>query len=149
MKLVAGALLFLVCALVGEGKARSLVRRQRTLAGFMELIREIGDRQLSGLVSFREGALRCPSSPERDQLLALTQGSEAELPLLTREERAALAAYARSESRSLEALRAERDGLLGLLQKGLDRTREELSHKGQVYRSVGYLCGAAALLLVL
>lgn len=149
MKLLSGTLLFLLCALVGEGKARNLVRRQRTLAGLIGLIQQIGDRQLSGLVSFREGALRCPPSPEREQLLTLAQGKEADMPLLTAEERAALAAYARSESRSLEALRTERDGLVGLLQREADRTREELSHKGQVYRSVGYLCGAAALLLVL
>ena len=149
MKLVAGTLLFLLCARVGEGKNRSLVRRERTLLQLHVLIREIGERQLSGLVSFREAVLRCPPSPEQEQLLALTQGKEAGMSLLTVEERAALTAFARSESRSLEALRAERDSLLDLLQKGLDRTREELSRKGQVYRSVGYLCGAAALLLVL
>ena len=149
MKLLAGALLFLLCGLAGEGKARSLVRRERTLGKLHDLIREIGDRQLSGLVSFREGTLRCAPSPERDQLLALSQGKEADMPLLTAEELSALGAYARSESRSLEALRAERDGLLSLLQRERDQTREELSRKGQVYRSVGYLCGAAALLLVL
>lgn len=149
MKLLAGALLFLLCGLVGEGKARSLVRRERTLMKLQELIREIGDRQLSLLVSFREGALRCPASAERDQLLALVDGREAQMPLLTAEELNALGAYARSESRSLTALRGERDGLLALLREARDRTREELSHKGQVYRSVGYLCGAAVLLLVL
>ena len=71
------------------------------------------------------------------------------MPLLTAEERAALGAYARTQSRSLAALRAERDALLTLLQQARDSTREELGRKGQVYRSVGYLCGVAVLLLVL
>ena len=149
MKLLAGALLFLLCGLVGEGKARRLARRERSLKDLHGLIEKIGNWQLSGLVSFREGALRCPSSSERDQLLALAQGKEAELPLLTAEERSALTAYARSDSRSLEALRAQRNALLALLREAQERTRQELSHKGQVYRSVGYLCGAAVLLLVL
>ena len=149
MKLVAGALLFLLCGLAGEGKTRRLVRRERTLTKLYALIEQIGDRQLSGLVSFREGGLRCPPSPERDQLLALVQGKEADMPLLTAEERSALEAYVRSDSRSLEALRAERDALLALLRRESEQTKNELSHKGQVYRSVGYLCGAAVLLLVL
>ena len=149
MKLTAGALLFVLCALVGEGKARRLSRRERTLLCLNGLIEEIGDRQLRLLVSFREAALRCPLSPERDQLLALAQGKEQDLPLLTAEERAALATYARSESRSAEGLRAERDALVSLLQREREHTHEELAHKGRVCRSVGYLCGAAALLLVL
>ena len=149
MKLLAGALLFLLCALAGEGKARRLVRRERTLMKFHELIQKIGDQQLIGLVSFREGVLRCPPSMERDQLLSLAQGKEAELPLLTAEERSALAAYARSETRSVGELRSQRDALLILLRREQDRTREELSQKAQVYRSVGYLFGVAVMLLVL
>lgn len=149
MKLVAGALLFLLCGLAGEGKARRLIRRERTLVKLYELIKEIGDRQLTGLVSFREGAIRCPPSPERDQLLALAQGKEVDMSLLTAEERAALKAYVRSDSRSLEALRTQRDALLTLLRRERDQTKEELSRKGQVYRSVGYLFGVAVLLLVL
>ena len=149
MKLLAGALLFLLCALAGEGKARRLVRRERTLMKFHELIHKIGDQQLIGLVSFREGVLRCPPSMERDQLLSLAQGKEAELPLLTAEERSALAAYARSEIRSVGELRSQRDALLILLRREQDRTREELSQKAQVYRSVGYLFGVAVMLLVL
>ena len=104
---------------------------------------------VTGLVSFREGALHCLPSPERDQLLALAQGKEADMPLLTAEERAALKAYVRSDSRSLEALRTQRDALLTLLRRERDQTKEELSCKGQVYRSVGYLFGVAVLLLVL
>lgn len=149
MKLMAGLALFLLCALVGEGQARRLLRRERTLGKLCELIRQIGDGQLSGLVSFQEAALRCSPSPERDQLLALARSGEPMTPLLTAEERALLLAYARSESRSVSALRRERDALLALLQRERDRTREELSRKGRVYRSVGYLCGAAVLLLVL
>ena len=149
MKLLAGALLFLLCALACEGKARRLVRRERTLMKLYELIQKIGDQQLTGLVSFREGALRCPPSVERDQLLSLAQGKEAELSLLTAEERSALVAYARSETRSVGELRSQRDALLILLRREQDRTREELSQKGQVYRSVGYLFGVAVLLLVL
>ena len=71
------------------------------------------------------------------------------LPLLTDRELAALSAYARSRSRSLETLRAERDALLTLLEGEREQTHGELLHKGQVYRSVGYLGGVAALLLVL
>lgn len=149
MKLVAGAFVFILCGLVGEGKARRLMRRERTLSKLQGLIREIGDRQLTGLVSFREGALRCGASPERDQLLALAEGKEPDMPLLRPEERASLAAYARSESRSIETLRTDRDALLAMLQRERDETGQELARKGQVYRSVGYLCGAAALLLVL
>ena len=149
MKLLAGALLFLLCALVGEKKAKRLTRRERTLIRLHGLIEEIGDRQLSLLVSFREAALRCPPSPERDELLALAQGTDAEIPLLTAEERAALAAYARSETRSMSELRNQRDVLLRLLCRERDQTREELAHKGQVYRSVGYLLGVAVLLLIL
>ena len=91
----------------------------------------------------------CPPSPEREALLKLSGGDDACLSLLTAEESACLAAYARSESRSVAALRSEREALLALLQRERDRTREELGGKGQVYRSVGYLTGAAALLLVL
>lgn len=149
MKLLAGALLFLLCALVGEKKAKRLARRERTLIRLHGLIEEIGDRQLSLLVSFREAALRCPPSPERDELLALAQGTDAEIPLLTAEERAALAAYARSETRSMSELGNQRDVLLRLLCRERDQTREELAHKGQVYRSVGYLLGVAVLLLIL
>lgn len=149
MKLLAGALLFLLCALVGEKKAKRLARRERTLIRLHGLIEEIGDRQLSLLVSFGEAALRCPPSPERDELLALAQGTDAEIPLLTAEERAALAAYARSETRSMSELRNQRDVLLRLLCRERDQTREELAHKGQVYRSVGYLLGVAVLLLIL
>ena len=149
MKLLAGVVLFLLCGLVGEGKARRLVRREQTLMGLWGLIREIGDRQLTGLVSFREAALRCPPSKMREQLLGLSAGEDADMPLLTAEERASLGAYARAQSRSVGALRAERDALLALLQQARDSTRQELLHKGQVYRSVGYLCGVAVLLLVL
>ena len=149
MKLLAGALLFLLCGLVGEGKARRLARRERSLKDLHGLIEKIGNWQLSGLVSFREGGLRCPPSVERDQLLSLAQGKEAELSLLTAEERSALAAYARSETRSVGELRSKRDALLILLRREQDKTREELSQKGQVYRSVGYLFGVAVLLLVL
>ncbi len=149
MKLLAGALLFFLCALAGEGKARRLVHRERTLMKLHELIQKIGDQQITGLVSFQEGALRCPPSMERDQLLFLAQGKEAELPLLTAEERAAIAAYVRAETRSVGELRSQRDALLILLRRERDRTQEELSQKGQVYRSVGYLFGVAVLLLVL
>ena len=149
MKLLAGALVFVLCALVGEGKARRLTRREQSLQRLHGLIRESGERQLSLLVSLREGVLRCPPSAEREQLLALVQGQEAVMPLLTTEERAALRAYARSESRSVEGLRRERDALLALLQGARAQAHEELVHKGQVYRSVGYLGGVAALLLVL
>lgn len=149
MKLLAGLVLFLLCALAGEGQARRLLRRERTLGKLYELFREIGDRQLNGLVSFREAAMGCPPSPEREQLLAIMRGEETVTLLLTPEERAGILAYARSESRSASALRTERDALLALLRRERDRTREELSCKGRVYRSVGYLCGAAVLLLVL
>ena len=149
MKLLAGALLFLVCALVGEGKARRLSRREQTLLRLHGLIREIGDRQLASLVSFQEGALRCPPSQEREQLLAMAQGKETQTPLLTAEERTALTAYARAETRSLEALKTSRDELLALLWRERDRVREESTRKGQIYRSMGYLCGAAVLLLIL
>ena len=71
------------------------------------------------------------------------------MSLLTAEERSALEAYVRSDSRSLEALRTQRDALLTLLRRERDQTKEELSRKGQVYRSVGYLFGVAVLLLVL
>ena len=55
----------------------------------------------------------------------------------------------RSHSRSTAALQAERGRLLTLLQAAREQAGEERMRKGQVYRSVGYLCGAAALLLVL
>ena len=54
MKLMAGALLFLLCALAGEGQARRLVGRERCLARLCDHIREIGDRPLTGLVSLGE-----------------------------------------------------------------------------------------------
>ena len=146
---MAGLALFLLCALAGEGRARRLQRRERTLERLQGLIRDVGDRQLSGLVSFREGALRCPPSPERDLLLALLGDEAPQTTLLSPEELDGLAAYARSESRSLTALRTERDALLERLQRERDRTKEESVRKGQVCRSVGYLLGAAALLLVL
>ena len=49
----------------------------------------------------------------------------------------------------LAVKRAERDALLVLLQRSREQTAAELKNKGQVYRSVGYLTGVAALLLVL
>ncbi len=149
MKLLAGMMLFLLCALVGEGKARRLRHREQGLARVHELIRQIGDTQVRSLVSFREAALRCPASPERDELLKLSAKEAACLPLLTSEERACLAAYAQAGSWSLGALRQQQEALLALLQRERSRAKEELMHKGQVYRSVGYLCGAAILLLVL
>ena len=149
MKLLAGIVLFLLCGLVGEQKSRTLQRRERTLSGLHELVQRIGDRQLRELISFQEALLGCPPSREREQLLALSRGEAPEMPLLTEEERGRLSAYARCESRSVGTLRQERDALLSLLQREQDRTREELNCKGQVYRSVGYLCGAAALLLIL
>ena len=149
MKLLAGFVLFLLCALAGESKARRLRQREQSLQRLHGLIREISDRQLSALVSFGEATLGCPPSPEREQLLDHLHGKPLQMPLLTAEERSSLAAYARSESRSVTALRTERDALLTFLQREQERTKEELAHKGQVYRSVGYLCGTAALLLVL
>lgn len=149
MKLLAGIALFLLCAVAGESRSRRLQRREQALLKLHELIREIGERQLTALVSFREGALRCPPTPEREQLMDLSRGREPSMPLLTAEERNALAAYARSETRSPAALRAERDALLALLQRSREQTAAELKNKGQVYRSVGYLTGVAALLLVL
>ena len=149
MKLLAGIALFLLCALAGESRSRRLQRRAQALLKLYELIREIGERQLAALLSFQESALRCPPSPEREQLLELARGKEPSMPLLTAEEQSALAAYARSETRSPAALRAERDALLALLQRSREQTAAELKNKGQVYRSVGYLTGAAALLLVL
>ena len=149
MKLLAGIALFLLCALVGEGRRRRLLRREQTLCAFHELIRRIGERQLTALVSFQEGALSCPPSPERETLLQLAGGEEPPIPLLAAEERARIAAYIRSESRSSAALRAERDELLTLLEKSQEQAGAELLGKGQIYRSVGYLVGAAAMLLVL
>ena len=149
MKLLAGILLFLLCAWTGESKARRLRCREQTLSGFHEIIREIGDRQRNMLLSFREGALLSPPSPERDRLLRLAGGEDVRLPFLTAEEGARLTAYVRSESCSVSILRTEEEALLALLRRERDRTREELAHKGQVYRSVGYLSGVAALLLVL
>lgn len=149
MKLLAGIVLFLLCGLTGEGRARRLQRRERTLSNLRELIAQIGDRQQAALVSFREAALGCHPSPEREALLRLSKGEDAFLPLLTAEELSSLAAYARSDSRSVSALRAERAAVLALLARERDRTREEWQRKGQVYRAVGYLCGVAVLLLVL
>ena len=149
MKLLAGIALFLLCALAGESRSRRLQRRAQALLKLFELIREIGERQLAALVSFREGALRCPPSPEREQLIDLSRGRGPSMPLLTAEEQGALAAYARSETRSPAELRAERDALLALLRRSREQTAAELKSKGQVYRSVGYLTGVAALLLVL
>ncbi len=149
MKLLAGLALFLLCALVGEGRARRLLRRERIIGKLHDLIQAIGDRQLTALTSFQEAALGCPPSSERALLLSLARGETSDSDFLTAEELAALRAYARSDSRSVSALRMERDALLAFLQKERDRTRQELSRKGQVYRSMGYLCGAAALLLVL
>ena len=149
MKLLAGIALFLLCALVGEGKSHRLAKRERALGAFCKLIREIGERQQSALVSFREGALMSPPSLEREALLELAGGKAPDLALLTAEERLGLAAYARSHSRSTTALQAERDRLLSLLQTAREQAGEERMRKGQVYRSVGYLTGVAALLLVL
>ena len=81
MKLLAGIALFLLCALVGEGKSRRLAKRERTLSAFCKLIREIGERQQSALVSFREGALMSPPSPEREALLELAGGKDPDLVL--------------------------------------------------------------------
>ena len=66
MKLLAGIALFLLCAITGEGKARRLQRREKTLSKLCELLQEIGERQQRTLVSFQEGALMCPPSPEPD-----------------------------------------------------------------------------------
>ena len=149
MKLLAGIVLFCLCALAGEERARRLQRREQRLARVTEVSVGSGDRQMDAVGSSREGALLCPPSPEREELLKLSGGGESDMPLLTGEEKARLAAYARSDSRSVAALRSEREALLALLQQDGTRTREELTHKGQVCRSVGYLCGVAALLLVL
>ena len=149
MKLLAGIALFLLCALAGESRGRRLQRRAQALRKLHDLVHEIGERQLAALVSFREGALRCPSTPEREQLMDLSRGREPSMPLLTAEEQGALAAYARSETRSPAELRAERDALLALLQRSREQTAAEIKSKGQVYRSVAYLTGVAALLLVL
>ncbi len=149
MKLLAGIALFLLCALAGESRSRRLQRRAQALLKLHELIREIGERQLTALLSFQESALRCPPSPEREQLMDLSRGRGPSMPLLTAEEQNTLAAYARSETRSPAELRAERDALLALLQRSREQTAAEIKNKGQVYRSVGYLTGVAALLLVL
>ncbi len=149
MKLLAGMALFLLCAMMGEGRVRRLQRREQTLTRLHGLLREIGERQLTGLASFREAAMRCPASPEREWLLTLLQDKEAQISLLTPEEAASISAYARSDNRSLAALRAERDALLTLLLRERDGVKEERRGKGQVYRSVGYLFGVAAMLLVL
>lgn len=148
MKLMAGSMLFLLCALMGEGRARRLKRREQALGGLSDLIQAVSERQVGDLVPFREGLLSCPPSPAQEMLLRLLGGEET-TPLLTAEEKARILTYARSESRSVGALRGERDALLAFLRKERDRTHQEIGHKGQVYRSVGYLCGAAALLLVL
>lgn len=149
MKLLAGIALFLLCAITGEGKARRLQRREKTLSKLCELLQEIGERQQRTLVSFQEGALMCPPSPEREALLQLAGGKDLCLPLLKAAERSILAAYARSGSRSVSELKTEQDRLLSLLQKAREQAAEEQMRKGQVCRSVGYLCGAAVLLLVL
>lgn len=149
MKLLSGLALFLLCGLAGESKARRLQHRERTLFRLYGLIREISDRQLSNLMSFREGALLCSPSPERDQLLRLESGETVPMPLLTMEERERVRSFARMESRSVAALRQERDALLTQLQQERNRAREELDQKGRIYRSVGVLCGAAALLMIL
>ena len=81
VKLLAGIALFLLCALVGEGKSRRLAKRERTLSAFCKLIREIGERQQSALVSFREGALMSPPSPEREALLELAGRKDPDLVL--------------------------------------------------------------------
>ncbi len=149
MKLLTGLTLFLLCALAGEGRARRLQRREQRLSCLYGLIREIGERQLTELVSFQEAALRCAASPERELLLRLVTDTKTDIPWLTSEETDCLAAYARSESRTVSALRAEQEALLSRLQRERDATREERSSRGQVYRSVGYLFGVAVLLLVL
>ena len=149
MKLLAGMMLFLLCGLAGERSARRLQRRRRTLTVLQDHIQQVRERQLTCLMSFREAVLSCPVSPEREGLLGLCGESREQLPLLTVEETKRLAAYARTESRSIATLRTERDALLTFLRQAKGRTGEELSTKGSVYRSVGYLLGAAALLLVL
>ena len=53
------------------------------------------------------------------------------MPLLTAEERARIAAYIRSESRSSAALRAERDELLTLLEKSQEQAGAELLARGR------------------
>ncbi len=149
MKLLAGIALFLLCALAGESKARRLRLREQRLRSLSDLIRAVSDRQLTSLLSFGEALLGCSPSPEREQLLDLLHGKSLQMPLLTAEERDSLTAYAQSEKRSLAALREERDALLSLLGRERERAKEELAQKAQIYRSVGYLSGAAALLLVL
>ena len=149
MKLMAGIVLFLLCALAGEEKSRRLLRREQELFSLRELIKRIGEGQLTALVSFREAALSCPPSPTRDQLLRLAEGREKDVPLLKREEADRLLAYVRSESRSPSALRGDLDDLLALLLRAGEQARAERTSKGQIYRSVGCLVGAAALLLVL
>ena len=135
MKLLAGIALFLLCALAGESRSRRLQRRAQALLKLFELIREIGERQLTALLSFQESALRCPPSSERDALLALLQRS--------REQTAAEIKNKGQVYRSVGYLTGVAALLLVL------QTAAELKNKGQVYRSVGYLTGAAALLLVL
>ena len=149
MKLMAGIALFLLCALAGEGKSRRLLRREQMLFNLHELIGRIGAKQLTALVSFREAALSCPPSSERDQLLGLAEGREIGVSLLKKEEADRLMAYARSESRSPSALRAELDGVLSLLRRAAEQARAERVSKGQICRSMGIFVGAAALLLVL
>lgn|GEM_PF-2939290 len=148
MKLAAGIVLFLLCGLAGEQKSRRLSRRVHVLFALKSLIRQISDRQLCGLVSFREAARGCPASPEKELLLTLAAGQTAGPAPLSPEEAGRIRAYARRDSLSAADLERERDALLALLEGAEAAARQELQQKGQVYRSVGYLSGMALLLLV-
>ena len=100
-------------------------------------------------IQIEEEDLSVPDGISIDDPVRMYLKDIGRVPLLTAEETARLAAYARSDSRSVASLRLERDALVSLLERNRDKTKEELAGKGQVYRSVGYLTGAAALLLVL
>ena len=64
MKLWAGIALFLLCALAGESRGRRLQRRAQALRKLHDLVHEIGERQLTALVSFGRGP--CAARPRRN-----------------------------------------------------------------------------------
>lgn len=149
MKLTAGLMLFALCALMGERASRALSGRERTLGVMIGLIRRAGDRQIQNLCSLSSALKEEPAGPEQQWLLALSCGEiqPSFLPL-SKEEEEGVRRFAALSIFSPQGLRQEQETLVKQLSAARQRAMAERAEKGRIYRSMGYLSGVAALLLV-
>ncbi|MBQ7278044.1 MAG: hypothetical protein IJR17_02445 [Clostridia bacterium] len=148
MKLAAGGVLFLLCVLMGEGASRKTARREQALGELILLLQRVGDRQQHSLCSYESALLQEPPSSLQRLLLSLLRGTPLECDYLTEEERNLVRDYARQQFPSLQEAGKSLNQLLHGLSAAQAQAAAQRQQKGRLYRSMGYLSGVAALLLV-